>query len=446
MKISSFKEAENFIFKHIASDPRLRFTGNFGLQRQTYLLKLLGDPQNKLKIIHIAGTSGKGSTAHYLSHLLAINGFKVSLTLSPHLKDIRERIQINNSLISKEDFVDYLNIIIPTIEKMKKTKFSTPSYFEILIAMFFYISHKNKVDYAVVETGLGGTYDGTNTVSRQDKVCVITRIGLDHTEVLGETIKEIAEQKAGIIQNHNQVITIFQEKNARIVIEEKIKETGNKLIYVKEKVNYDNIQIQKNKVYFNYSFNNLTLNNIQMNTNASYQAENCSLALSTYLFLSRRDKFLVGEDKVRQCLNNIQFSGRMESIKLKNKTLILDGAHNPQKMKSFIDSLRLAYPKEKFPFLIAFREGKDFQTMIKYIIPIASKIFITNYLMTSYDLIHHSVNPEIIGEYLKEKKFNNYEVINNKDLAINQLLSYSIKIAVITGSFYLLSAIYPKLV
>ena len=115
-------------------------------------------------------------------------------------------------------------------------------------------------------------------------------------------------------------------------------------------------------------------------------------------------------------------------------------------MKSFIDSLRLAYPKEKFPFLIAFREGKDFQTMIKYIIPIASKIFITNYLMTSYDLIHHSVNPEIIGEYLKEKKFNNYEVINNKDLAINQLLSYSIKIAVITGSFYLLSAIYPKLV
>lgn len=446
MKTTSFEEAKNFIYKHIASDPQLRFAGDFGLQRQAYLLKLLDNPQNKLKVIHIAGTSGKGSTAHYLSHLLEKSGFKVSLTLSPHLKDIRERIQINNCLISKEDFVNYLNIIIPAIEKMKKSRFSSPSYFEILIAMFFYVSYKNKVDYAVVETGLGGTYDGTNTISRQDKVCVITRIGLDHMEVLGETIKEITQQKVGIIQNRNQVISTFQEKNAQLVIEKKTKETKSKLIYIKEKINYNNIRIQRNKVYFDYRFNNLLLNNIQLNTNASYQVENCSLALSTFYYLSKRDIFFVGENKVRQCLKNIQFSGRMENIKIKNKTLILDGAHNPQKMKSFINSLCLAYPKEKFAFLIAFREGKDFRTMIKYIIPVAARIIITNYVTTSYDMIHHSVNPEIIGGYLKGKKFNNYKVINNKNLAIDQLLSYPTKIAVITGSFYLLSTIYPKLI
>lgn len=446
MKISSFEEAKNFIYKHIASDPHLRFAGNFGLQRQAYLLKLLDNPQNKLKVIHIAGTSGKGSTANYLSHLLEKNGFKVSLTLSPHLKDIRERIQINNCLISKEDFVNYLNTIIPVIEKMKKSKFGLPSYFEILIAMFFYISNKNKVDYAVVETGLGGTYDGTNTISRQDKVCVITIIGFDHTEILGETIKEITEQKAGIIQDHNQVVTTFQEKTARLVIEKKIKETKSKLIYLKGKINYKNIKIQKNKVHFDYRFDNLKLNNLQLNTNASYQVENCSLALSTFYYLSKRDDFFVRENKIRQCLKNIQFSGRMENIKIKNKTLILDGAHNPQKMKSFINSLRLAYPREKFAFLIAFREGKDFQTMMKYVLSVAEKIIITDYITTSYDMVHHSVNSEIIGKYLKEKKFNNYEIINNKNLAINQLLSYPAKIAVITGSFYLLSTIYPKLV
>jgi len=445
MKISSFEEAENFIYRHIAADPHLRFAGDFGLRRQAYLLKLLGDPQNNLKIVHIAGTSGKGSTAHYLSHLLEKSGFKVSLTLSPHLKDIRERIQINNCLISKKNFTNCLNDIVPAIEKMKKSKFGAPSYFEILIAMFFYISYKNKVDYSVVETGLGGTYDGTNTIFRQDKVCIITRIGLDHTEILGETIKEISEQKAGIIQNHNQVMTIFQEKDARLVIEKRTREINGRLIYTKEKINYDNINIQKNKIYFNYSFDKFILKNLELSTNASYQVENCSLALSTFYFLSKRDNFPVGENKIRQCLKNIQFSGRMENIKVKDKTLILDGAHNPQKMKSFINSLCLAYPKEKFAFLIAFREGKDFQTMIKYILPVAEKIVITDYVTTSYDMIHHSVSPKTIGKYLKKQKFNNYEIVNDKNLAINQLLDYPAKAAVITGSFYLLSTIYPIL-
>lgn len=445
MKISSFEEAKNFIYEHINSDPSLRFTGNFGLRRQAYLLKLLNNPQNKLKIIHIAGTSGKGSTAYYISNLLEKSGIKVSLTLSPHLKDIRERIQINNSLISKDDFVKYLNLIIPAIDQMKKSEFKTPSYFEILIALFFYFSYKNKVDYAVVESGLGGTYDGTNTISRKDKLCVITRIGYDHMEVLGKTIKEIAGQKAGIIHDHNQVVTIHQEKEARLVIEKRSKETKGQLIYVKKKTNYDKIRIEKNKVYFDYRFNKKILSNLQLNTNASYQAENCSLALTVFYYLSKRDNFIPDETKIRQCLKSINFIGRMESVFIKNKTLILDGAHNPQKMKSFIDSLRLAYPNKKFSFLIAFREGKDFRSMIDYIIPVATKIILTDYVTTSYDMVHHSVSPEIIVKYFKKKKFHNYEIIRDKSLAIDQLIKYSEKTVVITGSFYLLSTIYPIL-
>ena len=445
MKISSFEEAENFIFKHISSDPHLRFAGNFGLQRQAYLLELLKDPQNKLKIIHIAGTSGKGSTAFYISNILEKNGFKVSLTLSPHLKDIRERIQINNHLISKEDFVKYLNDIVPAIEMMKKSKFKSPSYFEILIAMFFYASYKSKVDYAVVETGLGGTYDGTNTISRQDKVCIITRIGFDHMEVLGNTIKKITGQKSGVIQKYNQVLSTFQEKDARLVIEERVRKMNGNLTYTKKNKNYNNVKILKNKIFFDYFIDSYQLKNIQLNTNASYQVENCSLALSSLYYLSKRDKFVLFEKKIRKCLKNIKFSGRMESVLINKKTLILDGAHNPQKMKSFIESLCLAYPKEKFPFLIAFREGKDFRSMIKYIIPFAKKIILTNYVTTSYDMVHHSVNPKIISEYFKKQKFDNYEIINDKKLAIKKLFSYSEKIAIITGSFYLLSTIYPEL-
>ncbi|HEX7542763.1 MAG TPA: bifunctional folylpolyglutamate synthase/dihydrofolate synthase, partial [Patescibacteria group bacterium] len=169
-KIKNFHQAEKYLNLHIPKGFEQTFSGELGLKRAKYFLHLLGDPQEKLKIIHVAGTSGKGSTCYLISSLLAGQGFKVGLHQSPHLTDVAERFQINNQIISKEEFIFYLNKIIPTINIVGKTFHGLPTYFEILVGLAYLIFYEKKVDYAVMETGLGGWYDGTNIVSRSDKL------------------------------------------------------------------------------------------------------------------------------------------------------------------------------------------------------------------------------------------------------------------------------------
>ena len=151
--------------------------------------------QEKLNIIHVAGTSGKGSTCYLISSLLKFHGFKVGLHQSPHLTDVRERFQMNNKIISEEEFIFYLNKIIPIINMVGKTFHGSLTYFEILVGLAYFIFYDKKIDYVVMETGLGGWFDATNVVERPDKLAVLTTIGLDHANILGKTIEEIALQK-----------------------------------------------------------------------------------------------------------------------------------------------------------------------------------------------------------------------------------------------------------
>jgi len=442
--IKTFEEAQQFIYKYIG-DPKKKFAGSLGLKRAKNFLNLLGNPQNKLKIIHVAGTSGKGSTAFYISNILKFHGFKVGLTVSPHLVDLRERIQINNQLISKDEFVSVLNKLIPVITYLEKTDSAPPSYFMIMLAIFFYTSLEHKVDYAVVETGLGGTYDGTNTVDTENKICVITKIGLDHTEILGNTIPEIASQKAGIIQAHNLVIKSGQEDIVNNVFKERVKEKNGEIFFINKDINFKSVKLKDNKINFNFRLFDFQLDNILLNTNAFYQVENSSLAIAATYLLSKRDRFNLDKSKLIFCLSQISLSARMQTFKVKNKKLILDGAHNPQKMASFVESLMKAYPKTKYPFLVAFKDGKDFVDMLKNIIPVASKIIITSYQVNDYDLFISSVEADKIVAALKKLKFTDYQVILEVDKALNILLSEKEEILVATGSFYLLSKLYKEL-
>src|SRR3989339_1709335 len=230
--IKTFKQAEAFLALHIPKTSTQTFPGELGLNRAKYFLHLLGNPQEKLKIIHVAGTSGKGSTCYLISSLLISQGFKVGLHQSPHLTDVTERFQINNQIISKKEFVFYLNKIIPVINMVGKTFHGQLTYFEILVGLAYLIFYEKKVDYAVIETGLGGKYDGTNIVSRSDKLSVLTKIGLDHINILGKTIEEIAYQKAMIINEKSQAISINQDPKAEKVIREVAKEKKAKLFFV----------------------------------------------------------------------------------------------------------------------------------------------------------------------------------------------------------------------
>ena len=447
------QEAENYLQQFISQNRELKFPGDWGLKRTKYFLNLLQNPQNKLKVIHIAGTSGKGSTAIYISTVLKSLGFKVGLHVSPYLVDFRERFQINGQLISEKSFCKYFNDIVPFIEKMKNSlaapngqaKFGEPTYFEILSVLAFYIFHKERVNYAVMETGLGGLLDATNTVDSKNKLCVLTKIGHDHTKILGKTLEKIALQKAGIIQKGNKVLSIWQNSSVRNVFEKQTRKKEGKLEYIKKAVNFENINLKNNKVFFDFNFKNYSLKNLGLETNAYYQAENCALALSTIYTLSQRDGFLINDAKIRKSLREKVLLGRMENIKISQKILILDGAHNPQKMKIFVGSLKKAYPKTKFSFLMAFKRGKDYKKILPHIIPVAKDIVLTSFEVGGQDSLHLSEQPETVAKNLEKINFSKFKIIHDTNKAFRDFLKKSSGILVITGSIYLLGRIYPLL-
>jgi len=198
------------------------------LIRTARIMKVIDNPQDKLKIIHIAGTSGKTSTTYYLSSLLAQSNKKVGQLISPHVDRITERIQIDGKSLTSKEFYLLLIEFLAIIEAQKLVA----TYFEILYAFGFWIFERQKVDYAVIETGIGGKYDATNIAHREDKVCVITAIGYDHMNILGNDIRQIADQKAGIIHDKNQAIVLNQSQEILAVIKKRIKECHSNLTIV----------------------------------------------------------------------------------------------------------------------------------------------------------------------------------------------------------------------
>ncbi|NTW27617.1 MAG: hypothetical protein HGA36_04790 [Candidatus Moranbacteria bacterium] len=476
MKITTLAQFENLLQTRIPTRAAL-FMGDIGLKRAKYFMKLLGNPQNKLKVIHIAGTSGKGSTAHLTSHLLQSQGFSVGLSISPHVFDIRERMQIDNQLPDEKLIIQYFNQILPTILKMEKCKYGMPTFFEINVALAFFMFAKEKLDYAVVETGLGGTLDATNTVTSKNKLCILTKIGLDHTEILGKTIAKIAEQKAGIIGTQNAVISHQSSVTALKVIKSQCKKNNSNLHIISRK-NYSIISSSPQETVFDFNFvipakagiqpllksstSNIkpgwipsqagddnavsfSLKSIILGLIGIHQAENCSLALSCLAILSERDEFSINEKLLRSMLRSIKIPGRLEIRKIDRQTLIIDGAHNPQKIEALTSNLANIYPKQKFTFIVAFKKGKDFKGILKKILPLADKIMLTEFSTSGMDNHSNSIANEEIATFLKSQKFKNFSIIKNKKLDILKEIKTSKKPVVITGSLYLISSIYHLL-
>ncbi len=448
-----------------------------------YLLNLLDNPQEKLRVIHIAGTSGKGSTAYLTGLLLQYHGFKVGLHVSPHLFDIRERFQIyslqNNysathffhreplsrrngipevkkTLLPRNLFAKRLNEIIPSIEKARNTKWGNLTFFELTVALALHIFYKERVDFTVIETGLGGLYDGTNVVENPEKLVLLTKIGFDHQKVLGSTLSAIAYQKSGIVKKGNTVITVQQKPTVLNTFYRSCTERRTSLKSIKKKENYDTIAVSKSGTIFDFRYKKLAISNLKLGLIGEHQAENAALALAGLCETGKQYGFGINESLIRSAFSRALFNARFQILKTKNGDVIFDGAHNPQKMKAFISSLMQVYPHTVFDFLISFSEGKNqaitMGKMLRYIVPIAHSITITDFELQGGDVNHRSVPLSRIANILNTLHFVKYQIrhVSPDSVGVNTayfdtILKDKTRPLVITGSLYLIAAIYKDL-
>ena len=437
MVLKSFPEAVAYILAQIPQTKEMTFPGELGWERTKDIMNRLGNPQNSLKIVHVAGTSGKGSTCTLISTILQSQGFTVGLNLSPHIVDIRERVQINNALIDREAFVKYLNSIIPVIEETRQTRFGNPTYFDVITALAFTAFADKNVDYAVIETGLGGLLDGTNVITRQDKTAVITKIGLDHMSVLGSSEEIIAVQKAGIIHSGNKVFTIEQKPSVEQVFTQKAQEMNAQITIVPEP---KEVMVTADGISFDFEAGNWKLPSLHIGLKGDFQAENAALALNVCKYILERERIQLNEAALRKYLTSVQFGGRFEERTYKGQTIILDGAHNPQKMRAFITALKHRYPQSKHTIVLACKEGKDIGEMIPILLPVAGHIILTTFNNSGNDLIHTSTDPGQLAQILEDNSFSSYEIIPDLRNVLKRIErepgSY-----VITGSLYLIGEV-----
>lgn len=407
MNINTIKQAELRLQKYVPNVSK--FTGdNMSLERMWPLLALFDNPHEKLKTIHVAGTSGKTSTCYYIASLLTESGNKAGLTVSPHVYSLTERVQINNEPLQESVFCRYLETFLTKLELSD----CNPSYFELLIVFSLWVFASENVEYVVLETGMGGLLDGSNVVTRRDKVCVITDIGFDHMHILGNTLAEISAQKAGIIHENNEVFLYEQTDEIMTSIRVRAVEKKAKIHIVDE-------TLEK-----------------KLDAVPAFQKRNYRLAQQVCNFVAKRDKFKLHEVDP----SSVSIPGRMETHMLRNgTTLILDGAHNEQKVMTFIESFRKLYPDEHVTALVAFKKGKDFQKVLPALSEIVEEVILTSF-SASQDLPVISENPHEISLFCTQNGINNKVYRDNKK-ASKALLASDSSIKLVIGSFYLLGQV-----
>jgi dihydrofolate synthase/folylpolyglutamate synthase len=327
------------------------------LKNTLALCDYLGNPQNNLKTIHIAGTNGKGSVSHILAAILQENGYKTGLYTSPHLKDFRERIKINGGMIAESFLIDF-------VEKTKViSEQISPSFFELTFVMALEYFSQQKVDVAVIETGLGGRLDSTNVIT--PLLSVITNISFDHMDILGDTLVKIAYEKAGIIKSNIPVVIGEAIPETKIVFLNKSKETHSEIIFAEEKYEITSSKYDKRKLELKVrnKETNIT-SDYELDLNGHYQEKNLISVLASVDIL--KQDFLLKEEKIKFALSNAKsltgLHGRWEVIR-ENPTVALDVAHNEDGIKQLIHQINNS-EFEKLHIVFGMVKDKDIETVL----------------------------------------------------------------------------------
>ncbi len=439
-RLNRVEDVEEFLYSELANAPKALFREGEGFSRSRYFMREIGNPQEEFRSIHVAGTSGKGSSVYYISNLLMAHGFGVGTHVSPHVYDLRERSMVNMDYPDDELYLKSINDMLPAIEKMSTKDTGRPTYFEVTVGNAFNIFARKGVDYAVVETGLGGTYDSTNTINRPDKLAVITKIGLDHTEVLGNTHKLIAGQKAGIIPGGGDVLAVDGRADVMAVFDRTAKDKHSNLNVVRTSEYAQNIQVGPDGISFDYDDGELKIKSCKISTIALYQVENACLAIATAKFLAKRDGFGIDKRKIREGLGSTIIPGRCEVRQINGKTVILDGAHNPQKLKGLIDSIKYLDLPSKPVWLMAMKKDKDIKSALSQITDFSDKVIFSEFFRNSDNehLRDYAIDANVLSGFIPRAM-----ALADQKRALKKALDMTNEqqLLIISGSIYFLGEI-----
>jgi len=350
---------------------------SYNLDGFRQLLNQLGNPQNSFKSILVAGTKGKGSTAAFIESALRAQGLKVGLYSSPHLISFCERIRLNGRNILEKDFAQRLDCLKPFLEKQKFNSASPAggrsTVFEILTAMAFLYFQEMGVEWAVLEVGVGGRLDCTNVVN--PRVSVITNISHDHTEILGESLKEIASEKAGIIRQDGLVVTAPQGAEALKVILNKCRDLNTRLFQVGKDVVFKISEQDPEHLILDLAGTFGKMTGVELGLSGDFQAENAAAAFAALRSLQFRNQ-QVGDAAIRKGFKDVHWPGRMQTVS-KHPLIMLDGAHNDYSAYRLKKAVETLYPERPRILVLGISANKDIAGIVSNLVPQSRVLVIT---------------------------------------------------------------------
>jgi dihydrofolate synthase / folylpolyglutamate synthase len=363
----TFRKTLDYIYSFIGNSRSKKqiVKGELPLMNMVQILEEVGNPHKALRVIHVAGTKGKGSTANFIDNALIEGGYKVGLYTSPHLIDFCERIQINNQKISPAEIVAMVEEIKPILEKYPET-----NTFEIMTLLAFLYFSRQKVDIAVMEVGLGGRLDPTNVVTPM--VSVITSVSYDHMEILGDTLEKIAYEKGGIIKPNIPVVISNQKPEVYTVLEQIAHEKAAKFIDTSVEFEIHQPVVKNFEQRFTLIDREGRKTEFTIPLLGLHQVENAATAYATLLEVHRQG-IVIDQESILSGIAKVQWMARYEFLS-HEPTVVIDGAHNVDSIKRLVETVKLTLPNKRIVLLFGASKGKDLPGMLSQLLPLCEHV------------------------------------------------------------------------
>jgi dihydrofolate synthase / folylpolyglutamate synthase len=421
--LNSYNEALSWIHS------LLKFGIKPGLKRVEWLLQRTGNPERKVKCIHIAGTNGKGSTVEYLRSIFNEAGYSVGTFTSPYLVTFNERVSINKKPIKNDELLEYAKVLKPLVEELSETSLGSPTEFEVITVISLLYFADIQPDIVIYETGLGGLYDSTNVIS--PVLSLISNIGYDHMGILGDTLEEIAFQKAGIIKKDIPVILTVEQKEAIKVIEEKAEAMNSNTYILGRDFSVQHKRSSDSGETFNYTGLDGSMITAELSMKGIHQVKNAGLALAAVEFLIKSSFFSMEQEKIISGIFRANWAGRFEKVS-SSPDIIIDGAHNLQGIQALRQTIENHYKGRKIYLLFAALHDKAYKNMMKELENVIDEAF-----FTTFDFPRAASAEQLLAE----SPFQKSRAISSWNEALFQLEEklQDDDVLIITGSLYFIS-------